>query len=447
MHREYSKYYFVGIGGIGMSALARYVIMQGKEVYGYDAVETELTAKLKQEGVQVYYRDLVEDLPELKRSDTLVVYTPAINERNRLMIHFKKNGFTCIKRAAFLGVITKPTVCLAVAGTHGKTTTASILAHLLIESGKSVSAFLGGIAENYQSNFIFRGSEMTVVEADEYDRSFLHLSPSIACINNTDADHLDVYESPDALQEAFEDFANLLQNRKDLVHPSSLDFGGTKLAIGSPSDYYAQNIRIENGAYVFDFHTPDRIISGFKFSMPGNHNLMNALTALTMALKAGVAEESLLQALPRFKGVDRRYSIRYKSENKVIIEDYAHHPTELRALYNAAKTMYETEKIALVFQPHLYSRTRDFGEAFAESLSLYDEVILLDIYPAREAPIEGINSQWILDQMSLSNKKLVSKNDLFDEVNNSTAKVVLMAGAGDITNEVKNIVKRMENEK
>src|SRR5699024_9823507 len=280
MYREYSKYYFVGIGGIGMSALARYVVMQGKGVYGYDAVETDLTAKLEQEGVQVYYSDMVEDLPELKRTDTLVVYTPAISEKNRLMLHFKNKGFTCIKRAAFLGVITKPTVCLAVAGTHGKTTTASILAHLLIDSGKSVSAFLGGIAENYQSNFIFRGSEMTVVEADEYDRSFMHLSPSIACINNTDADHLDVYESPETLQKAFEEFADLLQNRKDLVHPSDLDFGGTRLAIGSTADYFAQNIRIENGQYIFDLYTPDGIISGFKFGMPGNHNLMNAITAL-----------------------------------------------------------------------------------------------------------------------------------------------------------------------
>lgn len=447
MYREYSKYYFVGIGGIGMSALARYVVMQGKKVYGYDAVETDLTIKLKEEGVEVFYSDMVEDLPELKRTDTLVVYTPAISERNRLLTHFKNRGFTCIKRAAFLGFITKPTVCLAVAGTHGKTTTASILAHLLIDSGKSVSAFLGGIAENYQSNFIFRGSEMTVVEADEYDRSFLQLSPSIACINNTDADHLDVYESPEALQEAFEDFANLLPNRKDLVHPSNLEFGGTKIAIESAADYYAQNIRVEDGEYVFDFHTPDRVISGFKFSMPGNHNLMNAITALTMALKAGVSEESLLHALPRFEGVDRRYSIRYRSEKKVIIEDYAHHPTELRALYDAAKTMYKKEKIALVFQPHLYSRTRDFGEAFAESLSLFDEVILLDIYPAREAPIEGISSQWILDQMNIDNKKLVTKKALFDEIKNSTAKVVLMAGAGDITKEVQSIVKRMENEK
>ena len=447
MNREYSKYYFVGIGGIGMSALARYVVMQDKEVYGYDAVETDLTTKLQEEGVQVYYSNSVEDLPELSRTDTLVVYTPAIGERNRLLLHFKNKGFTCIKRAAFLGYITKSTVCLAVAGTHGKTTTASILAHLLIDSGKSVSAFLGGIAENYNSNFIFRGTEMSVVEADEYDRSFLHLSPSIACINNTDADHLDIYESPEALQEAFEDFANLLPNRKDLVHPSNLEFGGTKLAVGSTADYYAQNIRVENGAYIFDFHTPDRIISGFKFRMPGNHNLMNALTALTMALKAGVAEESLLLALPRFKGVDRRYSIRYKSEEKVIIEDYAHHPTELRALYDAAKTMYSTEKITLVFQPHLYSRTRDFGKEFAGSLSLYDEVILLDIYPAREAPIEGITSQWILDQVSIENKKLVSKEALFDEVINSTSKVILMAGAGDITKEVQSIVKRLEHEK
>lgn len=446
MQREYSKYYFVGVGGIGMSALARYVLMQGKEVYGYDSVETDLTLKLQEEGVQVSNSDIVEDLPELNIVDTLVVFTPAVNKRNRLLNHFQRKGFLCVKRAEFLGHITKSTVCLAVAGTHGKTTTASILAHLLIDSGKSVSVFLGGIAENYQSNFIYRGSEMTVVEADEYDRSFLHLSPNIACINNTDADHLDVYESSEALQEAFEEFAELVQNRNDLVHPSDLDFGGTKLAINSPADYVAQNIRIENGYYLFDLNTPNGVISDFKFMMPGNHNLMNAVTALTMALKAGVSENLLLQALPRFEGVDRRFSIRYKTDKRIVIEDYAHHPTELRALYNAAKTLYKSEKIALVFQPHLYSRTRDFGEQFADSLSLFDEIILLDIYPAREEPIEGINSQWILDQVTIPNKKLVKKEELFETVKNSKASVILMAGAGDITKEVQSLVKRMKYE-
>ena len=446
MQREYSKYYFVGVGGIGMSALARYVLMQGKEVYGYDSVETDLTLKLQEEGVQVSYSDIVEDLPELNIVDTLVVFTPAVNKRNRLLNHFQRKGFLCVKRAEFLGHITKSTVCLAVAGTHGKTTTASILAHLLIDSGKSVSVFLGGIAENYQSNFIYRGSEMTVVEADEYDRSFLHLSPNIASINNTDADHLDVYESSEALQEAFEEFAELVQNRNDLVHPSDLDFGGTKLAINSPADYVAQNIRIENGYYLFDLNTPNGVISDFKFMMPGNHNLMNAVTALTMALKAGVSENLLLQALPRFEGIDRRFSIRYKTDKRIVIEDYAHHPTELRALYNAAKTLYKSEKIALVFQPHLYSRTRDFGEQFADSLSLFDEIILLDIYPAREEPIEGINSQWILDQVTIPNKKLVKKEDLFETVKNSKASVILMAGAGDITKEVQSLVKRMKYE-
>lgn len=447
MYRNYSKYYFIGVGGIGMSALARYVVMQGKKVYGYDAVETELTIKLQEEGVEMFYQDLVEHLPEVNKVDTLVVYTPAISKRNKVLTHFQSKNFICIKRAAFLGNITQSTTCLAVAGTHGKTTTASILAHLLIDSGKSVSAFLGGITENYHSNFIYRGTEITVVEADEYDRSFLHLSPSIACINNTDADHLDVYESPEAMQEAFEDFAALIENRKDLVHPSDLKLGGTTIAINSTADYFAKNIHIEEGQYVFDLSTPKGVISGFRFSMPGNHNLMNALTALVMALKVGTSETALVQALSRFKGVDRRFSVRYKSDERVIIEDYAHHPIELRALYDAAKTMYKSEKIALVFQPHLYSRTQDFGQAFAESLSLYDELILLDIYPAREMPIEGINSQWLLDQVNIENKKLVSKAQLFNEIKNCTARIVVMAGAGDITKEVQHLVKLIENEK
>lgn len=441
MQKEYSKYYFVGVGGIGMSALARYVAMLGKKVYGYDATETDLTLKLQDEGVHITYSDDVDNLPQLDLDSTLVVFTPAVNHKNKLLNHFQRKGYTCIKRAVFLGYITKPTVCLAVAGTHGKTTTASILAHLLVDSGKSISAFLGGIAENYQSNFIYRGSEMTVVEADEYDRSFLNLSPTIACITNTDADHLDVYESPEALQEAFKEFADLLQNRSDLVHTSDLDFGGTKIAVDSPADYSAKNVRVENGHYLFDLHTPNGVLTGFKFTMPGEHNLMNAVTALTMALKAGVPGEFLIAALPRFEGIDRRFSIRYKSDSKVIIEDYAHHPTELTALYKAAKTMYPKEEIVLVFQPHLYSRTRDFGAAFAESLSLFDALYLMDIYPAREMPIDGINSQWILDQVTIADKKLVAKENLYETIKNSSAKVILMAGAGDITKEVQNFVK------
>lgn len=447
MQQKYSKYYFVGVGGIGMSALARYIAMQGKQVYGYDSTETDLTIKLQNEGVNITYNDTVEQLPELNVIDTLVVFTPAVRNKNRLLNYFKRNGFTCVKRAELLGAITKSTVCLAVAGTHGKTTTASILAHLLIDSGKSVSAFLGGIAENYQSNFIYRGSEITVVEADEYDRSFLHLSPSIACINNTDADHLDIYQSPEAMQDAFMAFADLVPNKSDLVHPIDLNFGGTKVAIETEADYYAKNIRVENGQYVFELQTPSGVLSDLRFGMPGYHNLMNAITALTMALKAGVSGELLVDALPRFQGVDRRFSVRYNTEAKVVIEDYAHHPIELSALYNAAKTMYKTEEIALVFQPHLYSRTRDFGKEFAESLSLFDQLFLLDIYPARELPIEGINSQWLLDQVSISKKKLITKEAIFDEIKNTPAKVILMAGAGDITKEVQNIVKLLGYEK
>lgn len=448
MQKEYSKYYFIGVGGIGMSALARYVLLQGKEVYGYDTTQTGLTEKLSNEGVIISYNDEVEELPNLNINDTLIIYTAAINNKNRLLNHLKRKGYVCVKRAEFLGDITRLTVCLAVAGTHGKTTTASILAHLLIDSGKSVTAFLGGIAENYQSNFIYRGTEITVVEADEYDRSFLHLSPTIACINNTDADHLDVYESADRLQEAFIDFSSLIQNKDDLVHPFKLDFGGTRIAIDhEDADYSAQNIRIVEGMYLFDVKTPNGILKDLKFSMPGEHNLLNALTAMTMALKAGVSTELLAQSLSTFKGVDRRFSVRYASDNKVIIEDYAHHPTELRALYKAAKTMYNKQKITLVFQPHLYSRTQDFGEEFAQSLSLFDQVLLLDIYPARELPIEGITSQWLLDKIQSTDKKLIQKEMIFDEINDSPFQVIIMAGAGDITKEVQNVVKLLEYEK
>lgn len=444
---EYSRYYFVGIGGIGMSALARYLLMQGKMVYGYDSVETELTKKLEEEGIHISYSDSTEDLPDLYLLNSLIVYTPAVNHKNRLLNYFRRSGFKCMKRAELLGFITEPTVCLAVAGTHGKTTTASILAHLLIDSGKSVSAFLGGITENYQSNFIYRGSEITVVEADEYDRSFLHLSPSIACINNTDADHLDIYESPKEMKQAFAEFANLVSNKNDLVHPTNLEFGGSKVALKEEADYYAKNIRIYSGKYLFDLHTPNGDLTNLRFDMPGEHNLMNAVIALTMALKVGVSGELLSTALPRFRGVDRRFSYRYRTEEKVIIEDYAHHPVELAALYKAARTMYPEEEVALIFQPHLYSRTRDFGAEFAESLSLFDHLFLLDIYPAREQPIEGIDSKWLLDQVEGTNKKIISKEAIFEEVLNTPVRVFLMAGAGDITKEVKNLVKLLYYER
>lgn len=445
--REYSTYYFIGIGGIGMSALARYVMMQAKKAYGYDATRTELCIKLEEEGASIIYTDTVENLPALNAVDTLVVYTPAVGANNKLLKHFTERGFTCIKRAKFLGYITEPTVCLAVAGTHGKTTTASILAHLLIDSGKSVSAFLGGITENYKSNFIYRGSVWTVVEADEYDRSFLNLSPSIACITNMDADHLDIYESETAFAEAFKEFGDLVKNKKDLVHPICVNFGGTKVAVGnSKADYYAKNLSVSEGSYKFDLATPDGDIKNFVFSMPGEHNLMNAVMALTMALKTGVSGAMLVEALSRFEGIDRRFSFRLRSPNKVIIEDYAHHPTELAALHQAVKTMYPNEKVALVFQPHLYSRTRDFGKEFAESLSLFDELLLMEIYPARELPILGVNSQWVLDQVTNAKHELVSKEGLLEAVKNTKAKVVVMAGAGDITQEVKRIVRDLENE-
>lgn len=444
---NYQTYYFVGIGGIGMSALARFVLMQGKTVYGFDASATALTQELEDMGMKIQYDENTEIAKSLNPTDTMVVYTPAIPVENKVLAYFKAENFKCLKRAEFLGYITKPTQCLAVAGTHGKTTTSSILAHLLVVANKPVSAFLGGITENYKSNFIYKGDEITVVEADEYDRSFLQLQPSIACINNTDADHLDIYESKEAMQEAFQDFAALVSDKKKLVHPLELKFGGTSVGLNNEANYSAQNIEVKNGAYVFDLKTPEALITGFEFSMPGNHNLLNAVTALCMALKVDAKPEALKEGLRSFKGIDRRFSLRYRDENKTIIEDYAHHPVELTALSNAARTMYEGKKIALVFQPHLYSRTQDFGNEFAESLTLFDELYLLDIFPARELPIEGITSDWLLSKVKHQSKTKIEKSEIKKIYSQSQADVFVFAGAGDITKEVADLVKELEDEK
>lgn len=444
---NYQTYYFVGIGGIGMSALARFVLMQGKTVFGFDASETALTQDLEVLGIQIQYNEDIEIAKSLNQENTMVIYTPAIPVENKVLSYFKAQNFKCLKRAAFLGYITKPTQCLAVAGTHGKTTTSSILAHLLVVAEKPVSAFLGGITENYQSNFIYKGDEITVVEADEYDRSFLQLQPSIACINNTDADHLDIYESKEAMQEAFQEFADLVVDKKNLVHPLELNFGGTSVGLNNEADYSAQNIEVKNGVYLFDLKTPEALITGFEFSMPGNHNLLNAVTALCMAFKVEANSELLKEGLKTFKGIDRRFSLRYRDESKTIIEDYAHHPVELTALSNAARTMYVDKKIALVFQPHLYSRTQDFGDEFAESLALFDELYLLDIFPARELPIDGVNSDWLLSKVELQAKYKIEKSKIKEIYARSKANVFVFAGAGDITKEVADLVKELENEK
>lgn len=439
--------YFIGIGGIGMSALARYFSYLGKTIAGYDKTETGLTRELEMIGIQVHFDDNIDKIPSgFSKENTLVIITPAIPASHSEWNFFKDSEYVIKKRAEVLGIITKDTYCFAVAGTHGKTTTSSILGHILYECGVDVTAFLGGIVENYNSNLIGNGKTVTVVEADEFDRSFLHLHPDMACITSMDADHLDIYGNSASIEAAFVEFAAKVADKSHLFTPKDLPLSGIKVAVNETADFTAFNIRIENSAYVFDVRTPAETIKNVRFNLPGRHNLMNALMALAMAKTYGSPTDGIARALSTFNGIKRRFSYQIKTEKLVFIDDYAHHPTEINAVHQAVRELYPGQKVLAVFQPHLYSRTKDFADDFAGSLSRFDEIILLDIYPARELPMEGVTSEWLLSKIDNPNKKLVTKNDLIDAVLQTEATVVVTIGAGDIGELVKPIKERL-NEK
>lgn len=435
--------YFIGIGGIGMSAIARYFKANGKHVAGYDKTPTSITNDLMQIGVQIHFEASIQNIPVdfLNKEETIVVYTPAIPKTHGQLNYFINNNYQVLKRAEILGRITDNTFCLAVAGTHGKTTTSSILGHIM--QSENATSFLGGIAENYNSNLILGGDKVSVVEADEYDRSFLQLSPNIACVTSMDVDHLDIYGKSEALDESFVEFSNKV--RETLIVAKGLPLEGLTYAVNSPADYKAFNIKIENGYYVFDVQTPQAIVENVIFSLPGKHNLMNALAAIAMADVYGVTLEKIKQSLQSFKGVKRRFTYRIKTEELVLIDDYAHHPTEINALEESIREMYPQEKITAVFQPHLFSRTRDFLDDFAKSLSKFDELLLLDIYPARELPIEGISSEVLSRKISIDNKKVVQKHEVFDNLLNTNSKVIAMIGAGDIGELIHEVTLKIQN--
>ena len=438
--------YFIGIGGIGMSALARFFVVNGKNVAGFDRVASDITNSLEKLGVEIHMDDSVDMIPaECKNSkETMVVYTPAIPETHKELSYFNSNGFTVLKRSEVLGLITKDTFCLAVAGTHGKTTTTAILGHILKESGVYATSFLGGISENYKSNLILGGDEISVVEADEYDRSFLRLSPNIACVTSMDADHLDIYGEADALQDSFKEFADKVSDT--MIVCKGLPLQGLTYAVNEMADYYADNIKIKNGTYIFDVMTPTEIITNVELNLPGKHNVLNAVAALAMANNFGVSLQDIAKALLTFKGVQRRFSYKIKTDDLVLIDDYAHHPTEINAVYESVKEMYPTQKNVAIFQPHLFSRTKDFVDDFAKSLSQFDGLILLDIYPAREKPMEGITSKWLFDKINMDSKKLSSKEGLIDVVKQEDATVMVMMGAGDIGELVIDVQKELSGE-
>ena len=436
--------YFIGIGGIGMSALARYFKAIGKQVSGYDKTPSILTSELIESGIDIHFEDAINLIPnDYYVENTLVIITPAVPVTHSEWNYFLERDYQVKKRAEVLGIITKDTFCFAVAGTHGKTTTSSILGHILYESGADVTAFIGGIVENYDSNLIGNGKTVTVVEADESDRSFLHLHPNIACITSMDADHLDIYGTSEAIEESFVEFANKVEDKSNLFITNELPIEGVICAVNEAAVFEAFNVRIENSSYVFDVKTPNGLIKDLRFGLPGKHNLMNALMALAMAVTYGTPNDVIARALVSFKGIRRRFSYQIKEDNLVYIDDYAHHPTEINAVHQAVRELYPEKKVLAVFQPHLFSRTRDFADNFAKSLSAFDEVFLLDIYPARELPMEGVTSQWLMGKMTNTHKKIVSKEDLITEILANDARVIVTIGAGDLGEMVPSIKKAL----
>ena len=433
---NYQNFYFVGIGGIGMSALARYFNASGKKVLGYDKTETKLTTALISEGIDIVFEDVVnEEISELNPENTLVIFTPAIKKLS-ILNYFNDEKFTVLKRAKVLGMITENTACIAIAGTHGKTTTSSLVAHLSKEANLPFSAFLGGIAENFKSNFLFNGSEISVVEADEYDRSFLNLSPDWAAITSTDADHLDIYGDKATIEQGFRDFADLVPSDQQLFVRKGINIGlpAKTYAVNEEADYYSDNIREIGDKIYFDFHTPKEEISDFVWEIPGIHNVENATVAIAILNNLGVDFETLKRGIANFKGIKRRYTKHNFENGKIYIDDYAHHPTELNAVMGSIKTFYPNKKLLVVFQPHLFSRTRDFADGFAESLNNSDELILLDIYPARELQenFEGVTSKWLSEKIKLENKEVSTLDEAFEKIKNKDFDVLLTVGAGNI---------------
>lgn len=435
---EPTYYYFIGAGGIGMSALARYFKFFEKIVLGYDKTPTELTMQLEKEGIDLHFEDHSDKIPPfLTPENTLVIYTPAVPKDMLEYQYFLQNGFQVMKRSEVLGEITGSTYGIAVAGTHGKTTTSSILGHILHASGLESTSFLGGVLENYDSNFLINGSQITVSEADEFDRSFLKLSPKIGIITSMDADHLDIYGNKEEFEQTFIEFSEKITEklfvRKGLPIESASTYG-----VESGADFDAVNIRIENGIYHFDLKTPECVIDNFILKLPGKHNVENATAAIAVALYLKVPVEKIKIALKEFRGVKRRFN-RWDINGKVYIDDYAHHPTELNAVIHSLKEMFPGKKVLGVFQPHLFSRTRDFMEGFAESLSQFDELILLDIYPARELSIEGVTSSALAEKMDLKQKEVVSLDQAMDRIKTKEFDVLVTVGAGNIDTLVKPI--------
>lgn len=443
--------YFLGIGGIGMSALARYFLVMGKQVAGYDKTSTALTTELIKEGMHIHFEDDVDKIPASfksisDRSSILVVYTPAVPKEHSEYAYFVSHGFEIKKRSEVLGLIAADSFTIGIAGTHGKTTTSSLTAHILKSAQLDPSAFLGGITQNYNTNLLLSEKlknrtvaekALLVVEADEYDRSFLTLFPEIAVITSLDADHLDIYGDEKHVLASYALFAKQVKEtliiKNTIASKIHVDIKKvTYSIIDASADYFAQNVRISNGAYHYDIVTPKAVLTDMSLGLPGLHNVENSVAAVAVAVELGISEDQIQNALQSFKGVRRRFDYHIKTDKLVFIDDYAHHPAELKAAIHSVKELYPHKKITGIFQPHLYSRTRDFANDFAESLDMLDECILLEIYPARELPIPGVDSGMLLGKMKSDKKSVCSKQELIKEIQRRDIEVLITMGAGDI---------------
>lgn len=445
--------YFIGIGGIGMSAIARFFNSQGKQVLGYDKTETTLTQALQKEGVDIHFTDLGDImLNQLDKKKTVVIYTPAIPKTNKELKAFIDNDYYLIKRAKALGIISKEKETFAVAGTHGKTTTSSILAHVLYNTNASCNAFIGGITTNYNSNCLINElSNRVVVEADEFDRSFLQLSPKYSIITTMDADHLDIYGDTKSLEQSFIEFAEKTNPNGLLMINDNLNFtsykGKTKYltyGFNSNANWIGQNLKYQNGYLCFDVINNKNRYSNIQFGLPGKHNAENALAVFGLLMEIGIGEQTIRTAFKTYKGVKRRFEYHIRRDDLVIIDDYAHHPKELTAFLNSVKEIYPNKKITTVFQPHLFSRTKDFMNEFAQALTLSNKLYLLDIYPARELPIKGITSKTLLDKIHLTNKQMSSKQTIVTDLHKTKHDIIVIVGAGDIDTTIKPIVESYE---
>lgn len=453
-----NEVYFIGIGGIGMSAIARFFHAGGVKVSGYDKTPTVLTKELEASGIAVHYEENVELIP--KHPD-LVVYTPAIPAEHKELVYYREKGAKVVKRSDVLQIITESSFNICIAGTHGKTTITTMVAHLLRDSGFGCNAFLGGISVNYGTNFWSSERNICVIEADEYDRSFLKLNPDVAIITAMDADHLDIYGTAEAMEQAFIDFSKKVRPGGLLIRQFGLERGKELMAgqhityslQNESADVHAANIRMKNGSYEFDVMWKDNMLDNVKLNMGGMHNVENAIAAIAVASSLGIENEKIKAAVESFRGVKRRFEYIIKNERLVFIDDYAHHPEELRALITGAKALFRQKKCTVIFQPHLYSRTKDLADGFAEVLDLADEVILLPIYPARELPIAGVSSERILGRMKNDNKQVLKKEELMKWIKNDYAatlnkefgEVLITAGAGDIDILVEPIKNELKN--